>query len=36
MEKINRKRVPKGTVTIRNKGNSYKARVIIALNSIMK
>ena len=36
MEKINRQRAPKGTVTIRKKGNSYEARVTIALNSIME
>lgn len=35
MEKINRQRAPKGTVTIRKKGNSYEARVTLALNSIM-
>ncbi len=36
MEKINRQRAPKGTVTIRKKGNSYEARVTLALNSIME
>ncbi len=36
MKKINRQRAPKGTVTIRKKGNSYEARVTLALNSIME
>ena len=36
MEKINRQRAPKGTVTIRKKGNSYEARVTLALNSIIE
>lgn len=36
MEKINRQRAPKGTVTIRKKGNSYEARVTLSLNSIME
>ena len=36
MEKINRQRAPKGTVTIRKKGNSFEARVTLALNSIME
>jgi len=36
MEKINRKRAPKGTVTIRKKGNSYEARVTLELVSIIK
>lgn len=36
MEKINRQTLPKGTVTIRKKGNSYEARVTLAINSIME
>lgn len=36
MEKINRKRSPKGTVTIRKKGNSYEARVTLELASVMQ
>lgn len=36
MEKINRQRAPKGTVTIRKKGNSYEARITLALNSVME
>lgn len=36
MKKINRQRAPKGTVTIRKKGNSYEARVTLALSSIME
>lgn len=36
MEKINRQRAPKGTVTVRKKGNSYEARVTLALNSIVE
>ncbi len=34
MEKLNRQRAPKGTVTVRPKGNSYEARVTLDLNSI--
>lgn len=34
MNKINRQRAPKGSVTIRKKGNSYEARITLALNSI--
>lgn len=31
MERINRQRAPKGTVTVRQKGNSYEARVTLEL-----
>ena len=36
MEKINRQRAPKGSVTIRQKGNSFEARVTLELVTIMK
>lgn len=36
MERINRQRAPKGTVTIRKKGNSYEARVTLELVNIME
>lgn len=36
MEKINRQRAPKGSVTIRKKGNSYEARVTLELVNIME
>jgi len=36
MEKINRQRAPKGTVTVRQKGNSFEARVTLELVTIMK
>lgn len=36
MEKICRQRAPKGTVTIRTKGNSFEARVTLDLTAIVK
>lgn len=36
MERINRQRAPKGSVTIRKKGNSYEARVTLELVNIME
>lgn len=36
MEKISRQRAPKGTVTIRTKGNSFEARVTLDLTAIVK
>ncbi len=36
MNKINRQRAPKGCVTVRKKGNSYEARITLALNSLME
>lgn len=36
MEKINRQRAPKGTVTVRKKSNSYEARVTLAINLIVE
>lgn len=36
MEKINRQRAPRGSVTIRRKGNSYEARVTLELLAYMK
>lgn len=36
MERINRQRSPKGSVTVRKKGNSYEARVTLELISIME
>lgn len=36
MERINRQRAPKGSVTVRQKGNSYEARVTLELVAIME
>ena len=36
MERINRQRAPKGSVTVRKKGNSYEARVTLELVNIME
>lgn len=36
MEKINRQRAPKGTVTVRAKANSFEARVTLDLTAIME
>lgn len=36
MEKINRQRSPRGSVTIRQKGNSYEARVTLELVNIVE
>ena len=36
MEKINRQRAPKGTVTVRSKANSFEARVTLDLTAIME
>ena len=36
MEKINRQRAPKGTVTVRTKGNSFEARVTLDLTAVME
>lgn len=36
MEKINRQRAPKGTVTVRKKANSFEARVTLDLMAIMQ
>ena len=36
MERINRQRAPKGTVTVRTKCNSYEARVTLDLTSVME
>ncbi len=36
MKRINRQRSPKGTVTIRKKGNSYEARVTLEIASVIK
>ena len=36
MKRINRERAPKGTVTVRKKGNSFEARVTLELVAIMK
>lgn len=36
MERISRQRAPKGSVTVRKKGNSFEARVTLELVSIME
>ena len=36
MERINRQRAPKGSVTVRKKGNSFEARVTLELITIME
>ena len=36
MKKINRERSPKGSVTVRKKGNSYEARVTLELVSVVE
>lgn len=36
MKRINRERAPKGTVTVRKKGNSFEARVTLELIAIME
>lgn len=36
MEKINRQRAPKGSVTVRKKGNSYEARVTLEMVNIIE
>lgn len=36
MERINRQRAPKGSVTVRRKGNSYEARVTLELVNLVE
>ena len=36
MERVNRKRAPKGSVTVRKKGNSYEARVTLELVNLIE